>query len=103
MTMMPLIGMSIESVAAIEPIIQSGRSTPTSRAPNTERKICCMIRLRPQVASSVSNGRLYKCRISAHSTNIPANPAAKKASTMPTMKLAANKLGIQVVNAVEQR
>ena len=36
-TNMPLIGIWIESVTCQEPIIQSGSSTPTSRAPNTER------------------------------------------------------------------
>lgn len=34
---MPLIGISMVSVACQEPSIQAGRSTPTSRAPNTER------------------------------------------------------------------
>ena len=46
------------SVALSEPISQSGSSALTSLAPKVERKTCCMIRLKPQVASSVSSGRL---------------------------------------------
>lgn len=54
----PLICASIASVSWSEPIIQSGKDTPTSRAPKIERQACCRMRLRPQVASSVSSGRL---------------------------------------------
>ena len=45
------------SVGLSEPISQSGKVALTSLAPKMERKICCMIRLRPQVASKVSSGR----------------------------------------------
>ena len=68
------------------PIIQSGWSTPTSRAPNTERYACCRMRLSPQVASSVSSGRRYRWRISSHSTAMPASPAAQNARTTATKK-----------------
>jgi len=37
MTMMPLIGTSTVSVSCAAPIILSGSSTPTSRAPSTNR------------------------------------------------------------------
>ncbi len=57
MTNTPLIGMSIVSVGLNEPISHSGSVGVTSRAPKMDRKACCMIRLRPQVASSVSSGR----------------------------------------------
>jgi len=54
----PLIGISIVSVGLNEPISQSGSVGVTSRAPNVDRKVCCMMRLNPHVASSVSSGRL---------------------------------------------
>ena len=54
----PLIGMSMDAVGLKEPINQSGNVGVTSRAPKVERKVCCMIRLKPQVARSVSSGRL---------------------------------------------
>ena len=37
MMIMPLIGIWIESLTCQEPSIHCGRSTPTSRAPKTER------------------------------------------------------------------
>ena len=70
-TMRPLIGMSIESVGFSEPMSQSGRTALTSFAPNTDLKICCMIRLKPQVASRVSSGRLYSLLTMNRSTTHP--------------------------------
>ncbi len=57
-TKTPLIGMSMLEVGLNEPISQFGKVGVTSRAPKIERKDCCRTRLRPQVASSVSSGRL---------------------------------------------
>ena len=50
------------------------------------RKHCCSPRLTPQVASSVSSGRLYRWRISAHSMIQPKTKATPKASTIATGK-----------------
>ena len=57
-TNMPLIGMSSPSAGAQEPISQSGSVGLTSFGPIAVRNTCCIARLRPQVASSVSSGRL---------------------------------------------
>ncbi|MCY1562171.1 hypothetical protein D9M68_995280 [compost metagenome] len=54
----PLRGISMDSVKLNEPISHSGGVALTTRAPNTERKVCCITRDSPQVASSVSSGRL---------------------------------------------
>ncbi len=54
----PLMGMSSPSAGAHEPISQSGRVGLTSLGPMKVRKHCCSARLTPQVASSVSSGRL---------------------------------------------
>src|ERR1022692_337857 len=54
----PLIGISMLGVGLKEPINHSGSVGVTSRAPKVERNACCMMRLKPQVASSVSSGRL---------------------------------------------
>ena len=60
MTNNPFNGISMAAVGAQEPINQSGSVALTSLAPKVERNACCMPRLKPQVASSVSSGRRYK-------------------------------------------
>ena len=57
-TNMPLIGMSSPSAGAQAPISHSGSAGLTSFGPMKVRKICCMPRLMPHVASRVSSGRL---------------------------------------------
>ncbi len=54
----PLIGMSRPGCGAQEPSSQSGSVGLTSFGPMPVRNICWIPRLRPQVASSVSSGRL---------------------------------------------
>ena len=82
----PLIGIWMLSVACTAPIIQGGNSTPTSRAPKIVRRHCCMISDSPQVASSVSKGRLYRCRISSHSVAKPSRNDAPNATTVAPKK-----------------
>ena len=82
----PLRGISMASVKFTEPINQAGGSALTSRAPNTERKVCCITRDRPQVASKVSSGRLYKRLIIAHSTSQPTAPATRNDRAMAKKK-----------------
>ena len=54
----PLIGMSSPGCGAHEPISQPGSVGLTSLGPMKVRKLCCIARLMPQVASRVSSGRL---------------------------------------------
>src|SRR5471032_1183474 len=78
----PLIGMSRPGAGDHDPISQSGSVGLTSFGPKVERNICCIARLRPQVASRVSNCRRYKWRISSHSTIQPNTNAMANAATI---------------------
>src|SRR5687768_4614785 len=79
-------GISMVGVGLREPISQSGSVALTSRGPKVERNACCITRLRPQVASKVSNGRRYKYRTIECSMNQPNAPASTKLTTMATGK-----------------
>ena len=63
-----------------KPVNQEGLLTGTFCGEIKVRTVCCRIRLMPKVASSVSSGRPYRCRMTRNSINTPAQKATANAA-----------------------
>ena len=82
------------------PDSQEGFWISTFCGPTRVRTVWIKASEMPQVASRVSSGRPYKCRMMARSSKAPTEAAAKKAMGKATSGYQSNACGAQARNAV---